>query len=204
MRLPTASRPRLLPGWNIGEQRGRGGRNGGRSFRSLCIDLWLIAGNVSFGIPSNAASDKFSVLPSGLVTLRGPLNREEVSRYSVPILARSSKLLDIATLEVVVMDENDNSPEFRPGSCYTLAVPENQGTAVIHTIAAADLDEGKNGEIYYSIVGKRSRWNIPSVGRSLYRARLQVGTSAANSRWIRRAVCSPCRIWTGSRCRSTR
>lgn len=110
---------------------------------------------MSFGIPSNAASDKFTVLPSGLVTLRGPLNREEVSRYSVPILARSSKLLDIATLEVLVMDENDNSPEFRPGSCYTLAVPENQGTAVIHTIAAADLDEGKNGEIYYSIVGKR-------------------------------------------------
>lgn len=125
---------------------------------------------MSFGIPSNAASDKFTVLPSGLVTLRGPLNREEVSRYSVPILARSSKLLDIATLEVLIMDENDNSPEFRPGSCYTLAVPENQGTAVIHTIAAADLDEGKNGEIYYSIVGKRHpreysppRAGIPSV-----------------------------------------
>lgn len=116
----------------------------------------LCAGNVSFGIPSNVASDKFTVLPSGLVTLRGPLDREEASRYSVPILARSSKLLDIGTLEVVVMDENDNSPEFRPGSCYTLAVPENQGTAVIHTIAASDLDEGKNGEIYYSIVGKRA------------------------------------------------
>lgn len=52
------------------------------------------------------------------------------------------------------MDENDNSPEFRPGSCYTLAVPENQETSAIHTIAAADLDEGKNGEIYYSIVGE--------------------------------------------------
>lgn len=112
------------------------------------------AGNVSFSIPSNLAADKFSVTPNGLVTLRGPLNRELVSRYSVPILARSSKLLDISTLEVLVMDENDNSPEFRPGSCYTLAVPENQGTSVIHTIAAADLDEGKNGEIYYSIVGK--------------------------------------------------
>ncbi|XP_076655070.1 dachsous cadherin-related 1 [Halictus rubicundus] len=110
-------------------------------------------GNVSFSIPSNVASDKFAVSTRGLVTLRGPLNREETARYSVPILARSSKLLDISTLEVLVLDENDNSPEFRPGSCYTLAVPENQETAVIHTIAAADLDEGKNGEIYYSIVG---------------------------------------------------
>lgn len=55
------------------------------------------------------------------------------------------------------MDENDNSPEFRPGSCYTLAVPENQETSVIHTVAASDLDEGKNGEISYSIVGELSR-----------------------------------------------
>ncbi|XP_015437598.1 PREDICTED: protein dachsous [Dufourea novaeangliae] len=110
-------------------------------------------GNISFSIPSNVASDKFAVSPNGLVTLRGPLNREETSLYSVPILARSSKLLDISTLQVLVMDENDNSPEFRAGSCYTLAVPENQETAVIHTIAATDLDEGKNGEIYYSIVG---------------------------------------------------
>lgn len=165
---------------------------------------------MSFGIPSNAASDKFTVLPSGLVTLRGPLNREEVSRYSVPILARSSKLLDIATLEVLVMDENDNSPEFRPGSCYTLAVPENQGTAVIHTIAAADLDEGKNGEIYYSIVGKR---HIRGISLLLFLSvyllsviivRLQVGTSAPSSRWIQRAVRCRCRIWTESRCPSTR
>ncbi|XP_076296271.1 dachsous cadherin-related 1 [Lasioglossum baleicum] len=110
-------------------------------------------GNVNFSIPSNVASDKFAVSTRGLVTLRGPLNREETARYSVPILARSSKLLDISTLEVLVLDENDNSPEFRPGSCYTLAVPENQETAVIHTVAAADLDEGKNGEIYYSVVG---------------------------------------------------
>lgn len=162
---------------------------------------------MSFGIPSNAASDKFTVLPSGLVTLRGPLNREEVSRYSVPILARSSKLLDIATLEVLVMDENDNSPEFRPGSCYTLAVPENQGTAVIHTIAAADLDEGKNGEIYYSIVGKRHIRGIfllPFSSVYLSFIIVQVGTSAPSSRWIQRAVRCRCRIWTESRCPSTR
>jgi hypothetical protein len=61
------------------------------------------------------------------------------------------------------MDENDNSPEFRPGSCYTLAVPENQETTVIHTVAATDLDEGKNGEIFYSIASKSSRLKACSV-----------------------------------------
>ncbi|XP_036146923.1 protein dachsous [Monomorium pharaonis] len=111
-------------------------------------------GNVTFSIPSNVASNKFTIAPNGQVTLRAPLDREEVARYSVSIMARSNKLLDITTLDVIVMDENDNSPEFRPGSCYSLAVPENQEiTTAIHTIAATDLDEGKNGEISYSIVG---------------------------------------------------
>ncbi|XP_071648094.1 protein dachsous [Temnothorax longispinosus] len=110
-------------------------------------------GNVTFSIPSDVASNKFAIAPTGQVTLRSPLDREEVARYSVSVFARSSKLLDITTLEVIVMDENDNSPEFRPGSCYTLAIPENQETSVIHTVAATDLDEGLNGEISYSIVG---------------------------------------------------
>ncbi|XP_011637579.1 protein dachsous [Pogonomyrmex barbatus] len=104
-------------------------------------------GNVTFSIPSDVASNKFAIAPNGQVTLRGPLDREEVARYSVSILARSNKLLDITTLEVIVMDENDNSPEFRPGSCYTLAVPENQETSAIHTIAATDLDEGKTSHV---------------------------------------------------------
>lgn len=116
----------------------------------------LYTGNVTFTIPNDVASNKFAITPSGVVTLRGSLDREKVARYSVSILARSSKLLDITTLEVFVMDENDNNPEFRPGSCYTLAVPENQEVPVIHTIAATDLDEEKNGEIFYSIVGELS------------------------------------------------
>lgn len=85
------------------------------------------------------------------------MDREKASRYSVSILARSSKRLDISTLEVIVMDENDNSPEFRPGSCYTLAVPENQEASVIHTVAATDVDEGKNGEVFYTIASELFR-----------------------------------------------
>ncbi|XP_023290467.1 protein dachsous [Orussus abietinus] len=110
-------------------------------------------GNVSFSIPSGVADDKFAISPNGLVTLRGILDREVTPRYFVPILARSNKLLDLTNLEVIVLDENDNSPEFKPGSCYTLAVPENQEPAVLHTVAARDIDEGKNGEILYNIVG---------------------------------------------------
>ncbi|XP_066594153.1 protein dachsous [Prorops nasuta] len=108
--------------------------------------------NVTFDIPSEV-SEKFSISSSGLVRLRSQLDREQASRYTIPILARSSKLLDITALEVLVQDKNDNSPEFKPGACYTLAVPENQEASIVHTIAAEDADEGKNGEITYSIIG---------------------------------------------------
>lgn len=117
--------------------------------------LSFLLGNISFSIPTNVAADKFAISPSGLVTLRGSLDREEVSQYYVPVVARSSKLLDITTLEVKVLDENDNSPKFRAGSCYTLAIPENEENSIIHTVAAMDIDEGKNGELHYSIIGER-------------------------------------------------
>lgn len=61
---------------------------------------------------------------------------------------------DVATLHITITDVNDHAPEFRPGSCYGLSVPENSDLAVIHTIVADDLDEGANGEIVYSIIGK--------------------------------------------------
>lgn len=49
------------------------------------------------------------------------------------------------------MDVNDNPPSFKIGSCYPLAVPENNDPEIIHTIAATDKDIGANGVITYSI-----------------------------------------------------
>uniref|UniRef100_A0A1A9WW10 Cadherin domain-containing protein n=1 Tax=Glossina brevipalpis TaxID=37001 RepID=A0A1A9WW10_9MUSC len=59
---------------------------------------------------------------------------------------------DVATLQITITDINDHAPEFRPGSCYSLSVPENSEPAVIHTVVATDLDEGANADILYSII----------------------------------------------------
>ncbi|XP_046738187.1 protein dachsous [Diprion similis] len=126
-------------------------------------------GNVTFLIPNGLASNKFMVSPLGVVTLQGPLDREIASHYSVPVLARSAKLLDLTTLDVIILDENDNAPFFKPGSCYTLTIPENQEPSIVHTVVASDLDEGKNGEIFYSIVGGNigSKFNLNSATGAL-------------------------------------
>lgn len=62
---------------------------------------------------------------------------------------------DVATIVIKINDANDHHPEFRPGTCYPLAVPENHEAAIIHTVVATDLDEGQNGDIIYTITGKR-------------------------------------------------
>jgi len=112
--------------------------------------------NLTYFIPEGVADGRFSIdARRGVVTTAGPLDRELYSRYVLPIYVRDDSArppqLDSSTLVVTVSDANDNSPQFAFGSCYPLSVPENSDLAVIHTVVATDLDEGRNGEVTYSI-----------------------------------------------------
>jgi protocadherin-16/23 len=109
---------------------------------------------MTFSITNSIASDKFKISNNGMVSLLTPLDHEEISNYSVPILVRSNKILDLTTLNIIVLDENDNSPQFKSDSCYTLTIPENKETSTIHSFVATDADKGKNSEIIYSIISK--------------------------------------------------
>lgn len=127
---------------------------------------------MTYEIPAGVADDHFTVDPiRGIVTTRGQFDRETKDIYTVPIYVtessaagyrnalsgskrgESSVQFDVATIVVKVTDINDHAPEFRPGTCYPLAVPENREPSIIHTIVATDLDEGSNGDIIYSISG---------------------------------------------------
>lgn len=77
---------------------------------------------------------------------------------------RPGDQFDVATIVVRVTDVNDHAPEFRAGSCYPLAIPESNETAVVHTVVATDLDEGANGVITYSIAGKYNLWRFQVLG----------------------------------------
>jgi protocadherin-16/23 len=121
------------------------------------VNYYIIVtgGNITYSIPSGVGDDKFAVDPHGVVRLKGALDREERDHYTVPIYAVEGEArYDTALLHVNVLDVNDHAPQFKPGTCYPLAVPENSDFAVIHTVVASDADIGTNGDITYSITGE--------------------------------------------------
>lgn len=108
------------------------------------------------------------------MTTKGTFDREMKQLYTVPIYVMESmttqfkstantksaaKLFksqfDVATIVIRITDVNDHAPEFRPGSCYPLTIPENSELSIIHQVVATDLDEGPNGDITYSITGRK-------------------------------------------------
>ena len=126
-------------------------------------------------MPEGIGDDCFSVEPhTGVVSVRGPLDRETRDRYMLPIYVTSpprrpgSSQFDVTVVAVRVTDVNDHAPEFKPGTCYTVAVPENSDLAVIHTLVATDLDSGPNGEVTYSITGKSMKCKFGSLVISIH------------------------------------
>lgn len=62
-------------------------------------------------------------------------------------------LLGTATVLCSVLDDNDNPPEFMQSS-FQISIPENLPPGAIHAAQASDPDNGENGTIHYSILGK--------------------------------------------------
>ncbi|KAL4641609.1 protocadherin Fat 4 [Arapaima gigas] len=113
--------------------------------------------------------NKFSIgTVNGNVRLVGELDREELSNYTLTIVATDkgkpalSAIMDVA---VIVLDVNDNTPSFSQ-NIYDIEIEENilTGTDVLQ-VSATDADEGTNGQIRFSISGSNANgdFRIDSV-----------------------------------------
>uniref|UniRef100_A0A8C2P133 Cadherin domain-containing protein n=1 Tax=Capra hircus TaxID=9925 RepID=A0A8C2P133_CAPHI len=78
-----------------------------------------------------------------ILMTEGALDRERQAEYNITITSGST------LVRVVVVDSNDNSPEFQQ-PFYEVKISEDSilGSPVV-TVSAWDLDSGKNGEISY-------------------------------------------------------
>lgn len=104
----------------------------------------------------------------GDVRLVGELDREEMSNYTLTLVAKDkgepplSSAMDVTML---VLDVNDNTPSFSQ-NIYDIEIEEDTltGSDVIQ-VFASDADEGTNGQIRFSIAGGNinSDFRIDSV-----------------------------------------
>ncbi|MEQ2260088.1 Protocadherin Fat 4, partial [Xenotaenia resolanae] len=113
--------------------------------------------------------NKFSIgIIDGDVRLIGELDREELSNYTLTIIATDKgepPLSSTMDVTMMVLDVNDNTPSFSQ-NIYDIEIEENilTGTDVIQ-VFATDVDYGTNGQIRFSIASgnTKSDFRIDSV-----------------------------------------
>ncbi|XP_052061386.1 cadherin EGF LAG seven-pass G-type receptor 2-like isoform X1 [Mytilus californianus] len=117
-------------------------------------------------------NDAFMIDPSsGSVTTKQTIDREKIDAYQLLIQAIdnadvTSRMSSTATLNIKVLDENDNKPVFNQTS-YTVTISEDHNYStdpVIATVLATDMDSGVNKLITYDIIGDTG--NTFSVNRN--------------------------------------
>ncbi|XP_036428098.1 protocadherin-15b [Colossoma macropomum] len=98
----------------------------------------------------------FAVTPSGLaryLTLLKPVDREEQQSYTFTMIASDGiQESSPVTVNITVIDANDNTPTF-PNVSYSVNVyTDMQPGETVLRLTAVDADEGPNGLISYSIL----------------------------------------------------
>uniref|UniRef100_A0A8C2GNL9 FAT atypical cadherin 3b n=1 Tax=Cyprinus carpio TaxID=7962 RepID=A0A8C2GNL9_CYPCA len=111
---------------------------------------------VSFHITGGNPKGVFALAPvqgEWKVFVKRPLDREKQDRYLLNITASDGLFVTRISVEVTVMDANDNSPICNQAQ-YEASFPEDVpvNTAIL-TVGATDLDSGVNAEIQYSLFG---------------------------------------------------
>uniref|UniRef100_A0A8C2GUR9 FAT atypical cadherin 3a n=1 Tax=Cyprinus carpio TaxID=7962 RepID=A0A8C2GUR9_CYPCA len=85
--------------------------------------------------------------------VKRPLDREEQERYLINVTATDGLHVSTATVEVTVIDTNDNSPVCEP-AVYSVSVSEDVAiNKQILRVKATDADVGINAQIQFSLFG---------------------------------------------------
>ncbi|XP_058590027.1 protocadherin beta-8-like [Neofelis nebulosa] len=115
------------------------------------IETYIISPNSYFRVLTRKSSDG-SRYPE--LVLDKALDREQEPELRLTLTAQdggSPPRSGIAQINILVVDINDNAPEFEQ-SLYRVKIPEDSPIGfLIVTVSATDADIGVNGEISYSL-----------------------------------------------------
>ena len=93
---------------------------------------------------------------SGIVSLAKPLDRESKAMYNLTVRAMDRgrpRLVSVTNLVVLVLDVNDNPPEFASKHYFSTVSESLPLHSDIVRVLATSKDSGVNAEISYSIIG---------------------------------------------------
>lgn len=109
---------------------------------------------VKYSITSGNELRQFEISrDKGSIRVIRKLDRETLTKYQLKIQAEDEEgLYSTANVNIQVIDENDNSPQFDEGALpYMFSIDEEKSNAFVGSVHAYDIDDGENGEISYSI-----------------------------------------------------
>ncbi|XP_038547943.1 protocadherin alpha-3-like [Micropterus salmoides] len=118
-----------------------------------------IANEVPFELKPSYKENIYSVVTKGF------LDREEVSHYEITIKAidcGEPPLSTLKTLNIQILDVNDNSPQFSQNPLQFYLSENNVAGASIFSVSATDKDVNENAVISYHTVRGRSENDITS------------------------------------------
>ncbi|XP_066572843.1 protocadherin alpha-C2 isoform X2 [Amia ocellicauda] len=117
---------------------------------SNSIRLYRLSPNEHFALDSNTPSSNSKLIE---LVLKKALDREQNPSHQLILTAVDGgkpAQTGTATINVRVLDSNDNVPVF-DSSVYKVSLLENSPRdSLVIKLNATDLDEGSNGEVFYS------------------------------------------------------
>ncbi|XP_078660403.1 protocadherin Fat 4-like isoform X2 [Branchiostoma floridae x Branchiostoma belcheri] len=107
----------------------------------------------------------FSIDPkTGLLVLNTTkaLDREETPQYSLNVSVSDGKYVEYCQVNVTILDQNDNTPQFFPSNTSHFNVLENVAVGtVVGQVSANDTDAGANGRVtFYLSSGADGRFAV--------------------------------------------
>lgn len=105
-------------------------------------------------------------METGMLKILSPLDRETTDKYTLNITVYDLGLPQKATwqlLDVVVLDANDNPPEFLQESYFVEVSEDKEINSEIIQVEATDKDLGPNGHVTYSILTDTDKFSIDSA-----------------------------------------
>ena len=108
--------------------------------------------------------DSFTVdILTGRITTLVSLDRELTSSYLINISVSDGRYVDSASVSIVVLDTNDNSPEFSKETFYKSIMDDVEVGTSLLTVQALDADLLNNGVVTYWFRGMDGKFDIDPV-----------------------------------------